>query len=451
MNTHIKANIILCVIITILETVSTKISSAQELVSSVDSSEIWSYHYQFTGIQQEHGSFSAKYSGENSLQNTSENPYSVTATLFLGRSLWEGTEVYFNPEMSGGSGFSLTRGIASFPNGEVYRVDDETPKVYVARAFLRQQFSLGNSDFEKIQSDQNQLGCLLPTSRLTITLGKFSITDIFDDNSYSHDPRTQFMNWAIWAAGAWDYPADTRGYDWGIAFELHQPDWALHFAAVLEPTYANGPEFDMKISKAHSLNLELVKPVNLLGQSGNIHLIGFLNQAHMGNYRQAITEAAANGSVPDICTTRAYSSKYGFVIGIEQPLSNTLGLFSRLSWNDGKTETWTYTEIDRSLQLGMNIRGEAWNRSNDAIGIALALNGLSQDHRDYLAAGGYGFIIGDGHLNYGLEQALEVFYNIEMSSTFWLTIDNQTIENPGYNKDRGPIVNAFAIRGHVEL
>ncbi len=428
----------------------TALLSSQPLISSHDSSETWSVHFQYTGIEQMHGPFRANYSGKNSLKDSKESCFSVTGTLFLGGRIWNGAEIYFNPEMSGGSGFSSTTGIAGFPNGEIYRVDDPSPKVFTARFFLRQIFPLGD-DATSVESDQNQLAGKVPRSRIALTVGRFSLTDVFDNITSSHDPRTQFMNWALWASGAWDYAADTRGYDWGFITQLIQPKLTLNFGAVLVPSTANGPTFDDNIAKAYSLNLEVIKPFMLLEREGSLHAIGFLNRAHMGNYRQAIDEAAATQSVPDIVSTRSYCSKYGFSVGIEQPLSQSVGLFSRFSWNDGATETWAFTEIDRSLQIGMSMDGSAWKRSDDNLGVAVALNGLSKDHRDYLAAGGYGFLIGDGRLNYGMEQILEAFYSLRLTSILWITVDEQVIINPGYNKDRGPVVNAFALRAHVEL
>jgi high affinity Mn2+ porin len=419
-------------------------------VLAQDTVEESSYHFQFTGIQQSHPSFKAKYSGSNSLLPSSESLFSVTATLFLGQRLWEGTEVYFDPEMQGGSGFSSTTGVAGFPNGEIYRVDKPTPKPFIARLFLRQHFALGN-EREWVGGDQNQLAGPLPVSRLTLTLGKFSLTDVFDDNRYSHDARTQFLNWSLWAGGAWDYAADTRGYNWGILAQLFQPAYSINFAAVMVPTYANGPFFDHNISKAYSLNLELVKPYGLFEQEGKLHLVTFLNHANMGNYRVAIDRANELGQTPDIDQTNTYSSKYGFVLSVEQPVSKTVGLFARYSWDDGRTETWVFTEIDRSFHAGLSLNGGMWNRPDDNAGLAMVINALSDDHREYLAAGGYGFIIGDGALNYGWEQIVEAYYSLKMTSSFWLSLDEQIIVNPGYNKDRGPVINALALRGHLEL
>jgi high affinity Mn2+ porin len=409
-----------------------------------------SYHFQFTGIQQAHPAFKAGYSGNNSLSTAREDLFSVTATLFLGQRLWDGAEIYFNPEMQGGRGFSSTRGVAGFPNGEVYRVDNPSPNVSLARLFLRQHIPLGKEK-EWVGADQDQLAGYLPASRLTLTIGRFSLTDVFDDNSYSHDPRTQFMNWSLWAGGAWDYAADTRGYDWGIIAQLFQPSYVVNFAAVLEPTEANGSTFDRSLNKAYSLNLELVKPYELIDLEGKLHVIVFLNRANMGNYRRALDEASTSGGSPDVDQTHTYSSKYGVVVSIEQPLSKSVGLFARYSWNDGRTETWAFTEIERSFHTGLNINGGIWGRGDDNVGIAAVVNALSQDHRDYLAAGGYGFLIGDGALRYGPEQIVEGYYSLKMTSTLWLSLDDQIIVNPAYNRDRGPSVNAYALRAHVEF
>jgi len=414
-----------------------------------DSVETASSHFQLTVIQQAHAPFRAPYSGRNSLQPTAENVLSITSTLFLGTRLWKGGEIYFDPELAGGGGVSGTEGVAGFPNGEVYRVDNPAPKVFIARLFFRHTVALGEGT-EYAASGQNRVAGDVPVPRLTITAGKFSLTDIFDDNRYSHDARTQFLNWALWSGAAWDYAADTRGYDWGVAAELHRPDVDVRCAAVMVPTYANGPYFDHNIGRAYSLNAEVVPRYTIGAMEGRVHVIGFLNHAFMGSYRQALALAAAGGTAPDIDATNAYSSKYGFVLSLEQSLGGDLGLFSRLSWNDGRTETWTFTEIDRSFQAGVSLGGAAWGRSADNAGIAWVVNALSDDHRDYLAAGGYGFIIGDGALRYGPEHIVEDFYAVQVLPWFTVTLDDQLIVNPAYNRDRGPLVHLVALRGHAE-
>ncbi len=426
-------------------------SHAQENSLPSDSSETWSVHFQFTGIEQYHGSFPASYSGMNSLSNSPETPFSVTTTLFIGRQLWEGGELYLDPEMSGGEGFSSTRGLAGFPNGEVYRVGDPKPKLAIARVFFRQRFSLGGTETENVSSDQNQIAGPVPARRLTFTVGRFGLTDIFDTLAFANEPRTQFMNWSVWGAGAWDYAADTRGYTWGLAAQLEEPQWTLNLAAVMVPTTANGPDFDTHLSKAYSLNVEFIKHVHWIRREGKIHSIVFLNHANMGDYRQAIADANATGKSPDVTQTRSYCSKVGLVLGVEQPVSESVGLFGRISWNDGKKESWMFTEIERSVQMGMQFRGKIWGRDGDIAGAAYVANALSNDHRDYLALGGYGFIIGDGRLNYGLEHILELYYSAQLVSWFSVSLDNQLIVNPAYNRDRGPVVDAVAIRAHVEF
>jgi high affinity Mn2+ porin len=415
-----------------------------------DTAETLSYHFQFTVIQQSHPSFSASYTGRNSLTTGPENLLSITSTLFLGSRLWEGGEIYFDPELAGGSGFSSTRGIAGFPNGEIYRVDNPSPRVFPARLFIRQHFALGE-ETEALASDQNQAACRVPRERLTVTIGKLSLTDVFDDNRYSHDARTQFLNWSLWSGGAWDYAADTRGYTWGIFAELHVPSWVLNFAAVMVPSSANGPSLDGNIGKAYSLNLEAVRPYAIGGLEGRLHAIVFINRAAMGVYRDAIEEGLALRSAPDIDRTRSYSSKYGFVLSAEQSLGSAAGLFARFSWNDGRTETWAFTEIDISFHAGLTSGGAPWGRKEDNTGIAFVVNALSGDHRDYLASGGYGFLIGDGALSYAPERIVEAYYAARLFPSFTLTLDNQVVFNPAYNRDRGPVIEVFSIRGHVEI
>lgn len=420
------------------------------VVFAQDSIETLSHHFQLTAIQQAHPSFNAKYTGRNSLLPTAENLMSVTSTLFLGSRLWQGSELYCDPEMICGNGFSSTTGIAGFPNGEMYRVDNPAPRVFIARLFLRQHFALGE-ETETVDPDQNQIAGRLPKNRVTVTVGRFSLTDVFDDNKYSHDARTQFLNWALWSGAAWDYAADTRGYDWGVLTELHIPAWTVNFAAVMVPSYANGPYFDHNIGRAFSLNGEVVKPYAVGALGGKLHLIGFLNHADMGNYRAAIDQGLLAGEPPDIDRTNSYSSKYGFIVSVEQDLGSVSGLFARLSWNDGHTETWAFTEIDRSFHAGVATRGDAWGRKEDNAGIAWVINMLSNDHREYLAAGGYGFLIGDGALNYAPEQITEAYYSATLFPSFTFTIDDQLVINPGYNRDRGPVVNVFSLRGHAEF
>jgi high affinity Mn2+ porin len=422
----------------------TRSAFAQDTVKQ----ERFSFHFQQTVITQYKPAFSAPYSGLNSLSTATETQSSITSTLSGAARLWKGAEAYFNPEISGGSGLSKTLGVAGFPNGETFRVGGSEPKIYIARLYLKQNFEWGNEK-DTIEADANQLAGLKSKRYFSITVGKFGMADFFDGNNFSHDPRTQFMNWALMDNAAWDYPANTRGYVLGATAELGQPDWTLHFAFTMVTTEANGAVWDAKIGKTNTQTMEFEKRYILSGQKGTVRLLAFTNNGKFGNYRQAI---AQNPTAPDVDSTQAYGRhKYGFGISADQYLTKDFGVFAKASYNDGHTETWFFTEIDRSLSFGATLKGTSWKRSDDELGLAFIGNGLSADHRDYLAAGGYGFLIGDGKLNYSPEMIAELYYKINAyQKKFWLSPDYQFILHPAYNADRGP-VSVFGIRAHVEF
>jgi high affinity Mn2+ porin len=408
----------------------------------------FSFHFQETTITQYKPSFSAPYSGLNSLSTTTETQSSITSTLFGDARLWKGADAVFNPELSGGSGLSKTTGIAAFPNGETFRVGSTAPAIYIARLYLRQTFEWG-IEKDTITDDQNQLAGLKSKRYFSIAAGKFGIADFFDNNAYSHDPRMQFMNWALMDNGAWDYPANTRGYVLGVYTELGQPDWTLRFAFTMVTTSPNGSVWDAKLQHANTQTLEYERRYTLNDQNGAVRLLGFSNNGKFGNYGLAI---AQKPTAPVVDSTEAYGRhKYGFGISADQALSKDFGVFARAGYNDGQTETWFFTEIDRSLSFGAVLEGTSWKRGDDELGLAFIGSGLSAEHRAYLAAGGYGFLIGDGRLNYAPEMVAELYYKINAyQKKFWLTPDYQFILNPAYNADRGP-VNVFSIRAHVEF
>lgn len=409
--------------------------------------QLFNLHFQQTVITQTHPGFGAKYSGDNSLSTNHETASSLTATLFGGARLWKGAQAFFNPEMSGGAGFSKTLGVAGFPNGETFRVGSAEPKIYVARAYLTQRFSWGNEQ-DTLSDDNNQLAGLQSKRYFSITAGKFGMADFFDTNEFSHDPRTQFMNWSLMSNGAWDYPANTRGYVFGVYFDYHQPSWDLRFAVTMMSNTANGSIWDEKIGKANSQTLEYEKRYTSAGgRQGTFRILGFNNNAKMGNYRLAI---AQNPTAPDVVATRDYGrNKLGFGLNADQYLSKDFGVFAKVSYNDGRNETWAFTEIDRSISFGGVLNGTSWNRKLDEIGLAFVGNGISAAHRNYLAAGGYGFIIGDGALNYSPELLAELYYKVNAyKNRIYLTPDYQFILNPAYNKDRGP-VHVFSLRAHI--
>jgi high affinity Mn2+ porin len=422
----------------------TQFATAQDTLKN----QRFNLHFQQTIITQYKPGFSAPYTGNNSLLTGEETQTSLTTTLFGGARLWKGMEAYFNPEMSGGAGLSKTLGIAGFPNGETFRVGSAEPKIYIARLYFTQNFEWGN-DKEYINDDVNQLAGLKSKRYLKVTVGKFGMADFFDGNEFSHDARSQFMNWSLMDNAAWDYPANTRGYVLGGIAELGQPTWALRFGFTMTTTTANGAIWDERVSRANTQTLEYEKRYALGGQKGTLRLLAFRNNGKMGVYRDAINQSP---NAPDVDATQAYGRhKYGFGISADQYLTNDFGVFAKASYNDGKTETWAFTEIDRSLSLGAVLKGSSWERKDDELGLAFVGNGISKDHKDYLAAGGYGFIIGDGRLNYSPELVAEVYYKLNAyQHKLWLSPDYQFIDNPAYNKDRGP-VNVFSLRAHVEF
>lgn len=404
-------------------------------------------HFQQTIITQNKPAFSAKYTGDNSLSTETETQTSLTTSFYGGARLWKGAQVYFNPEMSGGAGLSKTLGVAGFPNGETFRVGGDAPKIYIARLFYTQNFEWGK-DKDVVDDDANQLAGTLSKRHFSFTIGKFGMADYFDGNSYSHDPRTQFMNWSLMSNGAWDYPANTRGYVMGLYTEFAQPSWTLRFAFTMVTSEANGAVWDSKIGKANSQTLEFEKRYNVNGLPGAFRILGFNNNGKMGSYAEALKRNPVN---PEVDTLLTYGKrKFGFGINAEQQFTKDMGAFAKLSYNDGKTETWFFTEIDRSFSLGAVLKGTSWKRTDDELGLAFVANGISKPHRDYLAAGGYGFIIGDGKLNYASELVAEMYYKVHASKAIAISPGYQFIANPAYNKDRGP-VSVFSVRMHVEF
>jgi high affinity Mn2+ porin len=410
--------------------------------------ENYNFHFQETIITQSNAPFSAAYTGKNSLLPTSQTETSLTTTFYLAGRLWKGAEFYFNPELSGGAGLSSTLGVAGFPNGETFRVGGVQNKIYIGRLYFKQNFEWGKEK-DTIEADANQLKGLKSKRYFSVAAGKFGMADFFDGNNISHDPRMQFMNWALMDNGAWDYPANTRGYVMGLFTELGQPTWTLRFALTMVVTQANSSIWDGKINKANTETVEYEKRYSLNGQKGVLRLLGFLNNGKFGNYDLAI---AQNPKAPVIDSTQAYGRhKYGFGINMDQYLTKDFGIFAKASWNDGHTETWFFTEIDRSLTFGGSLHGTQWHRPDDEMGLAFIANGLSVPHREYLADGGYGFIIGDGKLSYAPEMIAEFYYRINAyQKKFFISPDYQFIINPAYNTARGP-VSVFGIRAHVEF
>jgi len=409
--------------------------------------EWFNIHFQTTVVSQAHPSFSAAYSGKNSMKTEAESATSIVSDLFLGLRLWKGAELYFQPELAGGLGLSTTVGVAAFPSGEVYRVGDPKPVIIPARLFLRQVIGLGGGTIN-VEGGPNQLASSRDRDALTLTLGKVSTPDFVDKNPYSYDPHTQFLSWGLWASAAYDYPADTRGYTWGAAADLTIDWWSLRGGIFLEPQYSNLMPMEWRLDKARGLALEFEARYKLGGREGAARILGFLNDARMGSYRWAIEDPSYR---LDITATRKFGrTKAGFAASVNQDFGAGVGGFARISYDDGANETWAFTEIDHSLAFGVVQSGSRWGRPGDQAGLAMVLSGQSALHREYLAAGGYGFIIGDGALRYGLEILGEAYCRFAVTQALSVGVNYQPIFNPGFNRDRGPI-HVFSGRVHVEL
>jgi high affinity Mn2+ porin len=421
--------------------------SPLQLASLVDpESNRWEIHGQTTYLPQGYPGFRALYTGPNSLTPAPQAQATWSNSLFLNVRLWEGGEVYYNPELLQGFGLNDTVGVAGFPNGEAQKSNFPYPHYNTSRLFLRQTFGFGGEQ-EELASGPGQLGGKVDVSRLTVQAGKFAVTDIFDGNAYAKDTRKDFMNWSMWAPGAFDYSADKVGLTYGATAEFNQKQWALRAGYFLMVGTSNANNFDSRVFQRGEYVLELETRYSLFSQPGKLRTIAWLNSAYSGSYRETLDNPALN---LDIAQTREGRIKYGYVFNLEQALTDDIGLFGRWSRNDGKTEIMAFTDIDASLATGLSIKGARWGRPDDVIGIGGAINALSKDHRDFIAAGGLGVLIGDGALNYRRERIFETYYAYALNKQITLTADYQFITNPAYNADRGP-VSVFSGRFHGEF
>jgi len=344
-------------------------------------------------------------------------------------------------EEAGGKGISDALGLAGFTNLDVVRNPTLGITPYLARGLVRYTIPLGGGE---VELDRGWLNLATKGSarRLEIIAGKMSLPDLFDQNDVGTDSHLQFMNWTDDQNGAWDYAANTRGYTDGLVLRYVAPGWAVRFGEALMPKVANGLFLDADLARARASNLELeLHPVFFSHHPTVVRLLSYLNVANMGSYRAAIDDYRAGlVSVPDITAVRRQGrKKYGFGLNLQQDLPHHFEAYGRWGWGDGHNESFAYTEVDRTGQAGVGLRGDAWKRKLDRLGAAFVVNGLSGDHREYLALGGLGFLLGDGKLNYGTERIFEGYYTAHLWRGFWASFDLQHVTNPGYNRDRGPV------------
>ena len=435
-------------------------SRAQDLTTNAPAQELqqnWNFHAQNTDIVQYHPGITAPYSGPNSLSSASEVKETVSLDVIFGLRLWPGAEFHVDGLMWQGFGLSDTRGIDGFPNGEAFRLGTDVPNGSIARLFVRQTIGLGGGQ-ETVQDDQLQLAGKRDISRVTLTVGRMSAKDIFDNNVYANDSRSQFMNWAFMANQAWDYPGDSLGCITGFAAELDQPKWTLRYGFFQMPSESNGLTTEDRILKwpydssarsgpfllAWGMVTEFERRYYLNNHPGAVRLLAFLNRANMGSYQAAVDSPIRPA---DIVATRDYRYKYGFGLNLEQEITKDIGVFSRVGWSDGNNEAWVFSDVDRTATLGLSLKGETWHRPNDTFGLAGALNGISKVHQDFFAAGGLGILAGDGALSYGWEQILETYYDVQVWKTIHVSLDYQFVNHPAFNRDRGP-VSVFGARLH---
>ncbi len=407
---------------------------------------------QFNGVYQNMPGFKSPYQGVHSLTSTNGEGQDVTSTygVYLGSQLARNLQLYVDVELFQGNGISDGIGLAGYVNGDVIRAGSSNlPKIpYLARYYFRYFVPL-SSETEKVERCQDQLPGEQPVSRWEIKFGRLALSDDFDQNRYANNNRTQFMNYDFLFNTAWDYAADTRGYSVGIVTSLFEPRWKLAFGVFMLPNTQNGAQFDYFDTEEFGYNLELTVKPNDAGTV--VRLLTFYNQGRMGSYDAALALGRATSTIPDILLVeQTGGTKYGFGLNFEQPLADDgeTGIFGRIGWNDGSHETWMYTECDRDASLGAQVSGIHWRRPDDRVGVAYGVNGLSDPHKDYLEAGGTGMLLGDGKLNYGFEQVLELYYRIPVGRYVQISPDFQFIQNPGYNRDRGP-AEVYGMRLHL--
>jgi high affinity Mn2+ porin len=406
----------------------------------------WAVHGQTTFVSQYAPPFHAPYRGPNSLDpNAGRETWD--ATLYVGRRLWEGAELWLDPEIDQGFGLSNTLGIAGFPSGEAYKVGSSYPYARLPRAFIRQTIDLGG-DTLKVEDGINQFSGKQTADRLVITVGKFSVSDIFDTVT-AHDPRNDFLNWSLLDASTFDYAADAWGFTYGAAAEWYSGNWTLRAGLFDLSIVPNSPELDHSF-RQFQIVYEIEHRHQLWDQPGKVALVGYLSRGDMGSYADALALAAATGTTPSTAAVRQYNSRPGANINFDQQIVPNITMFGRFGMADGNVEPYEFTDPDRTASLGASFGGKLWGRPDDTIGIGGVANGISAIHAAYLNAGGLGILVGDGQLPHpGIEQIIETYYSLPVGG--WkVTADYQFIVNPAFNRDRGP-VSVLGVRLHMQF
>ena len=394
--------------------------------------------------------FRSPYVGQNSfIPNLGRETSDIT--FYAGARLWQGAEFWINPEIDQGFGLSNTLGIAGYTSGEAYKVGNDYPYARIARTFVRQTINLGG-EVQKVDAGINQFAGSQTSDRLVITVGKFGVADVFDTNKYAHDPRNDFLNWALLDTGTFDYAADPWGYTAGAAVEWYRGVWTLRGGFFDLSVVPNNVELDPHFRQFQWVG-EIEHRHEIWGQPGKVAVTGWLSRGRMGNYNDAVSLAQLTGQPADIAAVRQYTSRSGLGVNLEQQITPDWGVFARaglLSGNSLNIEPYEFTDIDRTMAAGAVFSGKSWGRPDDAWGVAGIINNVSTSHQTFFENGGLGILIGDGQLPHpGLEQIIETYYTFPVFA--WrVTLDYQFINNPAYNSDRGP-VSVFGTRVHTQF
>lgn len=405
-------------------------------------------HAEFTYTEQDTNDFRSPYVGANSL-SPDRGAETVDVALYAGKRLWPGAELWFNPELDQGFGLDDTNGVAGFPSAEAYKVGKNQPYPRLPRLFIRDTIDLGG-ERETVDADLLDLAGSRSADRLVFTFGKFSVPDVFDNNQYAHDPRNDFLNWAIVEAGSFDYAADAWAYTVGASAEWYTRAWVLRFGIFDLSNIPNSPDLEPAFHE-FQLDGEIERDYRILGEEGKLRITAFLSRGRMGLLDAAIALAESTDTTPNVALVRQYRSRPGIDLNLEQPIAADLGAFLRIGKAAGNVEVYEFTDIDRTVSGGVAMQGTRWSRRDDSAGIAGDFNYISGEREAYLAAGGLGILVGDGRLPHpGPEKILETFYSIGLLHELHLTLDYQHVVNPAYNRDRGP-VSLYAVRLHAQF
>jgi high affinity Mn2+ porin len=404
---------------------------------------------QATDVLQYKPPMRSPYEGPNSLPGEAVTANTVDASLILGVRPWRGGQFWFDGDLNQGFAPGNTLGVAGFVNGEGAKVGHASPYLRAQRYVFRQTIPLRGGGAADVDPDMMEFGGATTRNRLVVSIGKFSLTDVMDDNAYAHDPKRDFLNWALIDTGAWDYAADAWGFSTGAVVEWYEGDWTLRGGVMTLSNEPNSAQLT-KGFEQFQLDGEIEYRQSWLGREGKIKLLSFVSRGRMGRFDDAIALAEATGLPPNTALVRRYRSRPGLSINVEQPVSDEAGLFVRAGWADGRYESYEYTDIDRTFAAGGSVSGQGWGRKDDTAALALVVNGISRQHQLYLAGGGLGILVGDGRLPHpGAETILEAYYSLAMIKGVNLTFDSQTVINPAYNRDRGP-AEVLGLRLHAE-